>query len=148
MKRMITPFLMTLLLMPAVTAWAADTTTVTVSATVVGTCRFNSGGTLDFGTLSTGDVTTNASTQPQFWCTQNVSYTITDDDGLNEVGTTHRMTDGTNFIPYTFTYTATGTGAGASSPITMDIQGTVLESDYTAVPAGTYSDTVTLSINP
>ncbi len=141
--------LVTVGLIPSLT-FAAGTTTVTVSATVVGTCKFDSGGSISF-TLdpSVGGNVNGTVIQPQFWCTKNASYTITDDDGLNEVGTTHRMADGTgNFIPYSFNYTSTGTGLGRTSPITMNITATVLEADYINEAAGTYTDTVTLSINP
>ncbi len=137
-----------LFLTPALTN-AADTQTVTVSATVVGTCQFNSGGSISF-TLdpSVGGNVNGTVTQPQFWCTKNASYTISDDDGLNESGTTHRLSNGTDFIPYSFSYTATGTGNGKTSPITMDITSTILEADYINAPAGVYNDTVTLTINP
>ncbi len=152
MKRMLCWALSAMLLVAGVSgiAHASDTATVSVSATVVGTCKFNSGGTLDFGSLTSGDVTVNASPQPEFWCTKNTTYTITDDDGLNEVvAGTPRLSDGSgNYINYSISYTSTGTGNGVGSPRTLDLSGTVLESDYTAVPAGSYSDTITLTINP
>ncbi len=140
--------LMGLFMAPALTH-AADTQTVTVSATVVGTCKFNSGGSITF-TLdpSVGGNVNGTVTQPQFWCTKNASYTITDDDGLNESGTTHRLTNGSEYIPYSFSYTATGTGQGRTSPITMNITSTILEADYINASAGLYTDTVTLTINP
>jgi spore coat protein U-like protein len=134
-------------------ALALDTAVVDVSATVVGTCQFNSGGTVSF-TLdpSIGGLATGTVTQPQFWCTRNASYTITDDDGVNDVVLTeHRMIDdatSTEYIPYTFTYTATGTGNGPTSPITMNIASTVAAAAYVNASAGSYSDTVTLTINP
>ncbi len=139
-----------LLLAPALTQ-AADTATVTVSATVVGTCKFNSGGSITF-TLdpSVGGDVNGTVTQPQFWCTKNASYTITDDDGLNETGANqNRLSNGTGeYIPYSFTYTATGTGNGPANPITMDIASTILSADYLNVSAGVYNDTVTLTVNP
>lgn len=130
-------------------SFAAGTTTVSVSATVVGTCKFNTGGSVSF-TLdpSVGGNVSGTVTQPQFWCTKNATYTITDDYGLNENGTIRRMTNGTDFIPYSFSYTSTGTGQGKNSPITMDITAQVQEADYVDAPAGTYTDTVTLTINP
>lgn len=150
MKKLILALaLVTIAVIPSIT-FAAGSTTVNVSATVVGTCQFNSGGSVTF-TLdpSVGGNVNGTVTQPQFWCTKNATYTITDDKGLNESGTTHRMKDtGTNYIPYSFTYTTTGTGNGKTSPITMDISASVLEADYIDAPAGTYTDTVTLTINP
>jgi len=130
----------------------ADTTTVAVSATVVGTCKFTAGGSIPFGNLdpSVGSDQTPTPTQPTFWCTKGRAYTITDDDGLNESGTTHRMKHATlnEFIPYSFTYTGAGTGAGPASVFTMDIASTVLGADYANASAGSYADTVTLTILP
>jgi spore coat protein U-like protein len=135
-------------------AMAQQTNTVTVTANVVGTCRFNSAtSTLAFGSLDPGtggDV--NASASTTFWCTNGTSYSISDDDGLHESGTTQRMehtgTPG-NFIAYGFSYNpATGTGSGRTTPITLNISGTVVFADYQNALAGDYSDTVVLTITP
>jgi spore coat protein U-like protein len=131
---------------------AADTTTVAVSANVVGTCKFLTPGTMAFGSLdpnSGADV--NATASPTFWCTKGASYTIADDDGLHKSGTTHRMqhaTTLTEFIPYTFTYASAGTGQGRTTPITLTINGTVAYADYQNSASGDYADTVTLTITP
>jgi len=142
---------MAILFVSVTAAVAADTANVAVNATVVGACKFNSGGTIDF-TLdpSIGGDVNGAVTQPQFWCTKNASYTITDDNGLNDSGTTYQMKHASlaDVIPYSFVYTATGTGSGPGTPITMNITSTVLSADYLNVAAGSYSDTVTLTINP
>lgn len=131
-------------------AWAADTQ-VTVTAVVTGTCQFLTEGTIDFALdPSTGGDVIGVVSQPTFWCTKNSSYTITDDDGDNASGTTHQMKHATlnEFIPYSFTYTDTGTGGGRSTTITLDIASTVVDADYANVSEGTYSDTVTLTVNP
>lgn len=136
------------------TAVAADTATVTVSANVVGTCKFNSGGSVSF-TLDPTSATnaTGTVTQPEFWCTKGASYSITDDKGVNEAvaGTApRRMVHATltEYIPYSFAYTASGTGTGKTSPITLDISASVVNSDFVNASAGNYGDTVTLSITP
>lgn len=131
---------------------APDTAIVTVSATVVGTCKFTSAGSVAF-TLdpSVGGAVTGTIAQPKFWCTKGTSYTLTDDNGLYESGTIHRMTDdatGTEFIPYTFTYTASGNGSGPALPLTLNIVSQVAATDYLNASAGTYADTVTLTITP
>lgn len=130
-------------------ALASDNADVTVSANVVGTCKFNSGGSVDFGDLdpSVGGPVTGSVVQPEFWCTRNASYTISDDNGKNG---TYNMKHATlaDLIPYLFTYTTTGTGDGPSNPLTMDISSSVAEADYLNASAGSYSDTVTLTINP
>jgi len=135
--------------------FAIDTNTVTVTANVVGTCKFlSSTSTLAFGSLdpsSGSDV--NASTSVNFWCTKNASYSITDDDGLYESGTNgnrmrHESIE-TEYIPYTFSYSPTsGIGSGKTTPITLTISGSIANANYRDAAVGNYSDTVTLTINP
>jgi hypothetical protein len=56
---------------------------------------------------------------------------------------------GTNFINYSIApYTASGTGAGKAAAITLNLNGTVNNSDYINAAAGAYSDVVTFTINP
>jgi spore coat protein U-like protein len=132
-------------------AMAVDTATVDVSATVVGTCKFISGGSVSFMLdPSAGGNVSGTVVQPQFWCTRGASYTITDDDGFYESGTTHRMKHASSeeYIPYSFDYTASGTGNGPNNPITMDIASSVVAADYLDALAGDYADTVTLTITP
>jgi len=133
-------------------AWAVDTTTVAVSATVSGTCSFSNTGSITFALdPSTGGDVPGVVTQPVFLCTRNTNYTISDDLGSHELGAVLRMEHTTipgEFIPYTFTYTATGTGNGAAAPITMNIASTVQGGTYDSALAGSYADTVTLTINP
>jgi spore coat protein U-like protein len=159
MKKALTIILTVALVALAGTAMAADTATLTVSAQVVGTCQFNSGGALAFvlDPAVGGDVTQAAGTQPEFWCTANAAWAIGNDNGVNAAnaacGTPPCMVanvGGTDYaIPFTLSYTAAGTGAGVTSPITMDISGTVLGADYINQPASAaYADTITLSINP
>lgn len=134
--------------------FAADTATVNVSANVVGTCKFNSGGSVAF-TLDPTSAADAAGTvtQPQFWCTKGATYSITDDKGANEAvagAAPRRMRHATltEYIPYTFTYTASGTGTGKTAPINLDIASNVVNADYVNASAGNYSDTVILSITP
>ena len=71
------------------TAMAIDTATVTVSANVVGTCKFSSPtGAVAFGALTpstTPSDVTAVVTQPKFWCTKGAAYTIGDDLGLHSL---------------------------------------------------------------
>ena len=129
-------------------AMAAGSNTVAVSATVLGTCTI-SGGTAAFGPLDpTSPVAVNAGgTDPQVTCTNGTAYTITDDDGMNESGVNaNRMTDGTNFIAYSLGYTGSGTGSG--SAVGIGLTAAVVQAAYQNKPAGSYTDTVTLSVLP
>jgi spore coat protein U-like protein len=136
-------------------ALAADTNTVTVNANVVGTCKFNSAtSTLAFGGLDpSSGAPVNASTSTTFWCTKNASYSIGDDDGAYDliapVGQKMKHQSLNEYIAYNFGYTpTTGTGSGPSTPITLDISGTVAFAAYQNASEGNYSDSVVLSINP
>jgi spore coat protein U-like protein len=137
-------------------AWAADTATVNVNAVVTGTCQFLTDGSIDFaldpssGAGGPAVDVVGTVTQPTFWCTKNATWSITDDNGGNEIGTTHNMKHTTepDLIPYSFTYATSGIGAGRTTPITMNISSTVLGPDYEDKSAGDYSDTVTLTVNP
>lgn len=133
-------------------AMAGDSTTVAVSANVVGTCKFLTGGTMAFGDLDpSSSADKNAIvTQPTFWCTKGASYSITDDKGLYESGTIFRVKHAllAEYIPYTFTYTSTGAGGGPGSTLTMNIAGTITFADYQNASAGNYADTVTITITP
>ena len=151
-KSLLAAAAMALVIAMSGTAMALGNQTVTVNATVVGVCQFLTGGAITF-TLdpSVGGPVNGTVTQPTFWCTRGASWTMTDNDGLYFSAGTRRMrhaTSLTDFIPYSFTYTNTGTGSGRSTAITMDIASTVAAADYLDALAGSYADTVTLTINP
>ncbi len=158
MKRTIQVVAIALLIAVACVAAAQDTATVTVSARVLGTCQFSAAGAnLAFGDLpfdGTGTAlgTSNATTL-DFWCTNGAVYTITDDSGLYSTAPGSRRMQSAGLLPaqyiaYDLSYNpATGTGSGPGTPITLNINGTV-GATYTANAPATYSDTVTLTINP
>lgn len=135
-------------------AMAADSNTLTVQASVTGTCKFSSGtSTLNFGALDPSVGTNvNGSTTTNFWCTKGVTTdAIAANNGSNWSGTKRQMLDtvSTDLIPYTLTLTPDGSAnTGPASPRTLTIGGQVLGTDYTGKTAGSYSDTVTLNITP
>jgi spore coat protein U-like protein len=150
MKKILMAVVATAAVAMAGTAMGA-TQTVAVSANVVGTCQFNSGGSINYPSLDAVSGGTATVNQPQFWCTKNASYTITDDNGLYESGNTFQMRSDDapyDFIPYTFTYTISGSGTGKNAPINMNISSTVNAADLENVKVGGYRDTVTLTISP
>ncbi|MDO8737506.1 spore coat protein U domain-containing protein [Candidatus Deferrimicrobium sp.] len=135
-------------------AWALDTNTLTVQASVLGTCKFSTAtSTLNFGALDPSNpVLVNGSTTTQFWCTKGVATDlITANFGLNPAGAIRQMKDiaGADLIPYSLTLTPDGsTNQGPASPRTFGIGGSVLAADYTGKTAGSYADTVVLTLNP
>lgn len=154
MKRLIlTAMAMITAVMVSGAAMAA-TNTMTVSASVTGTCRFSSPvSTLAFGALDPSSAADGAgSVNINFWCTRGTAYSMTNDDGLYETGVNaNRMRHAVNpaeFIPYSISYAAAGTGLGATTPITLTVSGAILNADYINALEGAYSDTVVLTVAP
>ncbi len=140
-------------LLSTVITYAADTGTVNINATVVGTCKFTtSSANISVSLDPSVGGTVNGSGSLIFWCTKNANYTVTDDDGLYETGANaNRVFNSTanEYIPYTFSYNPTsGTGAGPTSPITLNITASFAQTDYQNASAGSYADTVTITVNP
>jgi spore coat protein U-like protein len=134
-------------------AWALDTNTLTVNASVTGTCKFvSSTSTLNFGALdpAVGTDVNAPNTPVTFWCTKGVTDSIAADNGGNFAsGKRGMIGPGGDVIPYTLNLAKdTNANAGPGNPRTLTLSGTVLGTDYTAKSAGSYSDTVKLSINP
>jgi spore coat protein U-like protein len=153
MKKSMVVFIALAALAAGGAAWA-DTNTLTVSASVTGTCVFSAAtSALNFGALDPSTpVVVNGSTSTQFWCTKGVATDlITANLGVNPAGSTRQMKDiaGADLIPYSLTLTPDGsTNQGPASPRTLGITGSVLAADYTGKTAGSYADTVTLTIAP
>lgn len=148
MKKKIVVLAMAIVVGMSGAAMAAGSNTVAVSGTVLGTCSIT-GGTAALGLIDPAGVgpVSAVVTQPQVTCSNGTPYTITDDDGTSETGlNANRMTDGTNFIAYSFTYTGAGTGTGLA--VNMDVAASVAQLDYAGKPAGVYNDTVTLTVTP
>ena len=154
MRKSITVFISLAVLAAGGAAWAADTNTLTVSASVNGTCKFTGSktSTLDFGAIdpsAAGPLPASGSTQ--FWCTKGVTTdAISPGQGVNWSGSSRRMAGpGGDLIPYTLILAApSGTNAGPLSPRTLNFSGSIVAADYAAVSAGSYTDTVTLTLTP
>lgn len=153
MKKLLIVAAVALIVMMTGIVVLAATNTLTVNATVTGTCRFNSGtSTLDFGTLDqslTTDPTGTAS--PTFWCTKGSAYTAAAGQGLNYSSKNRMLSSTTSeFIPYSLGLApAAGSGSGKTTPITLTVTGTILNADYVNVAAASnYTDTVVITITP
>jgi len=152
MKKLLVAAVALIFMMTGSVVIAADNT-LTVQATVTGTCKFVTGtSTLNFGTLDQGLATDPTGTaSPTFWCTKGSTYTATTGQGLN-YSVKNRMSSlsTTDFIPYTLGLApATGSGSGKTTPITLTVTGTILNADYVNVAAAAnYTDTVVITITP
>ena len=139
-------------------AIAADSYSLSVSATVLGRCTFTqaAGQTLTLtntlggidpssGTNATGNATIT------YKCTRGQAPSFTANLGANEGGTgSNRVTDGTGFMAYTLGLTpgGAGTGFGAAENKTLTVAGTILPAQFQNASVGTYTDTVTINVTP
>ena len=146
----------------AFSVYAAGSNTLSMSATVIGTCKVTTPpGILDFGNIDpSGASNITASTTFAIKCTKNtVSTAATDDGGSNFFGTKrmkHSVT-ATAFLPYAVTYGGdagfTGQGFGAAALAhTVTVNGTITPAQFQnalVTAAGqVYSDTITITVNP
>lgn len=131
----------------ASSALAAGTATVDVSATVVGSCVFNTANaTLTFPALDASVVAdVPGATSLDFQCAAGVSYTISDDTAGAPAMTSTTLAPAQN-IPYSLTYAAAGLATGANQ--TLAISANVAYADFQNAWVDTYTDTVVFTINP
>ena len=140
-------------ILTAAAAWG-DSNTLTVSASVTGTCKFvSSSSTLNFGPLDPASaVNVNGSVNPvvQFWCTKGHTGESFDyGNGDHYADSTRNMAGpGGDLIPYTLTFTpSAGPNQGPGTPRMLTIDGSIQGSDYANKSAGSYTDIVTITLN-
>ena len=152
MRKSMTVFIALAVLAAGGAAWA-DTNTLTVQATVLGTCKFFSpDSTLSFGALDPSvGADVSGSTTTNYWCTKGVTAIINPGLGEHAAGTTRQMEDvgSGDLIPYSLSLTGDSTAsAGPGSLRTLTITGNVVGTDYISKSAGGYSDIVLISLTP
>jgi spore coat protein U-like protein len=139
--------------------WAASTSSVTVTATVLSKnqCKFSTTtAALGFGNLdSANPINKTVNTSITFRCMGSspiASFLINDDDGLYETGpNANRMrhsTLGAEYIPYSFTLNPRTGNVPKNTLQTLTISGTVNGIDYQNAATGNYSDTVIITLEP
>lgn len=142
----------------ALNARAANTGTLTLSATVLSknVCKFNSTATaLNFGTIDpTSSSPVTVSLSLSYRCNGSdpvATWSVGSDDGLHETGPGQpRMQHTTSpafYLPYSLSFPASG-NAPRNVNQTMTVTGTVAPANFAAAIAGSYSDTLVLSILP
>jgi spore coat protein U-like protein len=136
-------------------AWGADTNTLTVTASVKGTCKFSTAfSTLAFGQMDPSSLDpVDGTTTTEFWCTKGLvtPITLAAGMGLNPAGSKRQMKDtvSQDVIPYSLVLMPDGgSNQGPTSPRTLTISGTVLASDFREKSEGNYSDIVLITFTP
>jgi len=109
---------------------------------------------LNFGTLDpAAPALINGTGTTTFWCTKGVAgfgHDFSASNGDNWNGSHRQMAGpGGDVIPYDLTLTPDGSANGGPSVTrTLGISGTIQAADYTEKSAGSYSDTVVITLNP
>lgn len=140
------------LLAAAGQAFAADSSTLNVSANVMGNCKITATAPVSFGALDPAaaiDVSANGSVT--FWCTKNATYTLALNNGSNALLSQKRMKGpgATDFIGYALTPASTaGAGQGKTTPIVVSVAGVVTAAAFADAATGNYTDAVTVNITP
>jgi spore coat protein U-like protein len=142
---------------PAV--FAGGTTNMTVTATILATCKvITAPAALAFGSIDpSGLVNVTATTTFTTKCTNGTTESAsTDNGGANFSAGTKRMQTTApvgHFLPYAVAYsgdtTFTGTGFAAGAGNTVTVTGTITPAQFqTAVANTTYTDTVVITVAP
>lgn len=141
-------------LLVAGAAQAADSQVVTVNATILSTCKFNTGQTPVVTVANTGanidpslagPATGNANVL--YKCT-NGTTPVFSGPATATVTCTTAVTCGVTTMPPAMTYTSGGAGSGFSTNKTLVVAGSLTQAQYQDMQAGTYSGTVTVSVTP
>jgi len=136
----------------ATDALAADSSTLQVTATVVGNCKITGTAPVAFGNLDPADGgAVNASGSVTFWCTKGAVWTLSANTGANPSGAQMRMKGpgAADFIPYSLVLaSSTGSGLGAATTVTVNANGAIAAGAFANATMGAYADTVTVSITP
>ena len=134
----------------------SSTGTMAVSATVSGTCKITTAaGTLAFGTIDPSIVAAAVTTSTTFAykCTTGLTpLSMSNNLGVNFVGAQAKMASGANLLNYSVAFAAqtltAGTGFGTGSvATTITENGTIALVDAQSAAAGSYTDTVTITLN-
>jgi hypothetical protein len=140
--------------------YAADSNVVSVTATVIskGNCTFRSKtAALDFGSLDPASPTDKSvNTTIIYRCqaqgNRPITFVITDDSGLYEIGPNaprmRHTTQPTEYLPYSLTLTPTSGTVPKVVDFPLTVTGTVRGVDYQDARIGSYSDRVVVSIEP
>jgi spore coat protein U-like protein len=148
MKKLLTITATAAIIAMAGSAMAA-TANLAVSASISNACSVT-GGTLSFGALDTltAPLMTATSAGVTITCTKGDVYTVATNYGVNFLGSQAYIKNGSNTdtIPYSVSIPAVAAGTGAAQPLT--ITGTIAAGSYTTASAGTYTDTMVITVTP
>jgi len=137
---------------------ANNTYDIAASATVNGLCKFTqaAGQTLTFTNTTGGidpSIATDATgnTSVTYRCTKGTSPTSVTASSTQDTGGNHVLKSGLNSLVYTVSLTPGGAGDGfgaGSTDKTLAVAGAITQAQFGTATAGTYTDTLTVTIAP
>jgi spore coat protein U-like protein len=132
-------------------AAAADNHTVTLNATVNGTCKFNAGTStvnLTLDPTASSTLTQNASIL--YRCTKGTAPTFALASGSTSSATGGNLVNGAESIAYTFSSTpgGAGTGLGTGNDKTLGVSVSVNQANAANVTPNVYTDTIAITLTP
>lgn len=130
-----------------VPAFASDTASVTVNATLAAACKFS--GTpkaIDMTLDPTDSAGASGTTDVSFWCTKGTGFNL----GVQNSSSLTLKKASLAPIPYSASFPEgnTGTGAGANQGTSKKVKVSVAFSAYADATPDTYSDTLVVIFNP
>ena len=135
----------------AATSQAAGSQIITVSASVTGTCQVQSGSASSIALTVDPTLTTAVSNSGTvlYRCTKGTTPTVSLSSANTNVlkGPSPATTESFAYSSSS-TGSAAGTGFGAGQDKTVTVAVTVTQSNAALVSAGTYTDNLTVTINP
>ena len=148
-KNLITATIAALLL--AGNAMAADSHTITVNATVTGTCKFNAPtSTVNLTIDPTASTTLTQGANVLYRCTKGTAPAFALSSGSTGSATGGNLVNGGESIPYTFTSVSGGNGTGmaAGNDKTLAVSVSVNQANAANVTPATYTDSITITLTP
>ena len=132
-------------------AMAADSHTITVNATVTGTCKFNAASSTLSMTLdptATSTITQTASVL--YRCTKGTAPSFALASGSTGSTSGGNLVNGAESIPYTFSSTSGGSGTGMTTgnDKTLSVSVSVNQANAANVTPAVYTDSITITLAP
>ena len=132
-------------------AMAADSHTITVNATVTGTCKFNAASsTLNLTLDPTASSTVTQTASVLYRCTKGTAPSFALASGSTGSTVGGNLVNGAESIPYTFSSASGGSGTGmaAGNDKTLSVSVSVNQANAANVTPAVYTDSITITLTP
>lgn len=132
-------------------AKANDSHTITVNATVLATCKFNTASsTLNMTLDPTASSTVSQTASVLYRCTKGTAPSFAFSSGSTSSATGGNLTKSAESIAYTYTTASggNGSGMGTGNDKTLSVTVSVNQSNAANVTPGVYTDTIAVTLTP